>query len=75
MGSNALITAWLLEMPSFEPWPPEPNAPKSQEAFLLVLCNNYCVITIVILKDELFLEILDKIQPAATVVDSNLQRD
>ena len=39
-----------------------------------VLCN-YCVFTIVILKDELFLEILDKIQPAATVVDSNLQRD
>ena len=39
-----------------------------------VLCN-YCVITIVILKCELFLEILDQIQPVATVVDNILQRD
>ena len=36
-----------------------------------VLCN-YCVITIVILKDELFLEILDQIQPVATVM-GNIQ--
>ena len=39
-----------------------------------VLCN-YCATTIVILKGDLFLEILDQIQPVATVVDSILQRD